>query len=55
MHQNWKSNIINTFNCPCYNGFTEGADNKIKVIKQVDFGYRNFKNFRTRILFTANG
>ncbi|WP_346773686.1 transposase [Enterococcus sp. ZJ1668] len=32
----------------------EGTNNKIKVIKQVAYGYRNFLNFfvNTRICYT---
>ncbi|MFL2073140.1 transposase, partial [Marinilactibacillus psychrotolerans] len=31
------------------NGALEGTNNKIKVIKRVAYGYRNFHNFRARI------
>lgn len=31
------------------NGVLEGTNNKIKVIKRVAYGYRNFHNFRARI------
>ncbi|WP_419029714.1 transposase, partial [Megasphaera massiliensis] len=31
------------------NGFTEGMNNKIKVLKRVAFGFRNFERFRARI------
>ena len=34
------------------NGFTEGSNNKIKVIKRNAYGYRNFNNFRNRILLS---
>lgn len=34
------------------NGRIEGLNNKIKVIKRITYGYRNFQNFRTRILLT---
>ncbi|MBS4872725.1 MAG: transposase, partial [Peptoniphilus sp. oral taxon 375] len=27
-----------------------GFNNKIKVIKRVSYGYRNFENFKSRIL-----
>ncbi|NLI54470.1 MAG: transposase, partial [Clostridiales bacterium] len=37
------------------NGFTEGVNNKIKVLKRIAFGYRSFRNFRTRILCMTNG
>ena len=50
MLQNWEPYILNAFDCPYSNGFTEGVNNKIKVIKRIAFGYRNFRNFRTRIL-----
>ncbi|MBI5976091.1 transposase, partial [Staphylococcus canis] len=32
------------------NGPIEGINNKIKLIKRVSYGYRNFYNFRNRIL-----
>ncbi|MEG0798766.1 MAG: transposase, partial [Acidaminococcaceae bacterium] len=31
--------------------FTEGIHNKIKVIKRISFGVRNFNRFRNRILY----
>ena len=36
------------------NGYTEGLNNLIKVIKRVGFGYRNFKFFRMRLLYILN-
>jgi transposase len=54
MLQNWEPFILNAFDCPYSNGFTEGVNNKIKVLKRIAFGYRSFKNFRTRILCTTN-
>ena len=54
MLQNWEPYILNAFDCPYSNGFTEGVNNKIKVLKRIAFGYRNFRNFRTRILCTIN-
>lgn len=47
---NWGTGIINALNCPYSNGFTEGINNKIKVLKRIGYGYRNFKRFRNRIL-----
>ncbi|MCX7711632.1 MAG: transposase, partial [Clostridia bacterium] len=43
---------LNAFDCPYSNGFTEGINNTIKVIKRIAYGYRNFYNFRRRILHT---
>ena len=54
MLQNWEPYILNAFDCPYSNGFTEGCNNAIKVIKRVAFGYRSFHNFRRRILLTLN-
>ena len=51
----WKEYIINSFIDKRYsNGFTEGINNKIKVIKRIGFGYKNFKLFRARILYIFN-
>ena len=57
MLQNWEPYILNAFDCPYSNGFTEGSNNRIKAIKRTAFGYRSFHNFRARILatFHANG
>lgn len=51
---NWTEYILNSFDCKYTNGFTEGCNNKIKVLKRIAFGYRNFNNLRQRILLTAN-
>lgn len=48
---NWQKGILNTFDYEYSNGFTEGCNNKIKVLKRNAYGYRNFKRFRNRILF----
>jgi transposase len=48
--RNWFTGIINSFAVPYTNGFTEGCNNKIKVLKRNAYGYRNFKRFRNRIL-----
>ena len=54
MLQNWEPYILNAFDCPFSNGFTEGCNNTIKVLKRIAYGYRNFHNFRARILTTMN-
>jgi transposase len=46
----WSKGILNSFDCPYTNGFTEGVNNKIKVLKRNAYGYRNFRRFRNRIL-----
>ena len=40
MLQNWEKYILNAFDCPYSNGFTEGVNNTIKVIKRIGYGYR---------------
>ena len=50
--RNWSKYILNSFDTGYTNGFTEGCNNKIKVLKRIAFGYRNFNNFRQRILMT---
>ncbi|MCY1585750.1 transposase, partial [Staphylococcus pettenkoferi] len=35
------------------NGPLEGINNKIKLIKRVSYGYRNFENFKARILIIS--
>jgi transposase len=47
---NWFQEILNALDAPWTNGFTEGCNNKIKVLKRVCFGMRNFDSFRKRIL-----
>ena len=50
---NWSDEILASFDCPYTNGFTEGCNNKTKVLKRVSFGIRNFNRFRNRILHCA--
>ena len=46
-----KQEIYNSFKYNTYiNGPVEGTNNKIKVIKRTAYGFRNFFNFRIRIL-----
>ncbi len=46
----FKDNIFNTFNNPYHNGFIEGNNNFIKVIKRIAFGFRSFRRFKARIM-----
>jgi len=50
----WSVGILNSFDCSYTNGFTEGANNIIKVLKRNAYGYRNFNRFRNRILHIFN-
>lgn len=42
---NWLTGILNSFTTAITNGFTEGCNNKIKVLKRNAYGFRNFKLF----------
>ena len=46
----WKEEILNSKLIRETNGFTEGCNNKIKVLKRNAYGYQDFKRFRNRIL-----
>ena len=49
-YSNWKVGILNSIDAEFTNGFTEGCNNKIKVLKRNAYGYSNFGRFRNRIL-----
>ncbi len=49
-----KDKIINTLEQPYSNAKLEATNNIIKVIKRNAFGFRNFKNFKTRLLIALN-
>lgn len=49
-----KDKIINALELPYSNAKLEATNNLIKVIKRNAFGFRNFDNFRTRILIALN-
>ena len=55
---NWKKEIINSFirfgEKRLHNGYIEGMNNKIKVIKRIAYGYTNFTHFRNRIMYMVN-
>lgn len=46
----WLSSILNYFHHRTTNSPSEGINNKIKLIKRRAYGFRNFDNFRLRIL-----
>ena len=48
--KNWIESIVNYFKQRTTNGPAEGVNNKIKLIKRMAYGFRNFANFRLRIL-----
>ena len=54
-YHHWYREIVNSLAVPYSNGPTEGFNNKIKVLKRVSFGMRNFINFKARILLLNRG
>ena len=46
--------IKNTLEQPYSNGVMERNNNTSKLIKRIAFGFRNFKNFKSRILIMTN-
>lgn len=49
----WQYYIAEGFETNYTNAFTEGKHNLIKVLKRNAFGFRNFSNFRKRILLCS--
>lgn len=50
---NWVEEIRNAIKVVYSNGPMEGYNNKIKTLKRVAFGFRNFTNFKARILLMS--
>lgn len=46
----WETEIQEEMTNVYSNGFTEGMNHKIKVLKRTAFGFRNFNRFWLRIL-----
>lgn len=46
----WSTEILNYFKTGLTNARTEGFNNLAKVIKRRAYGYRNFENYRRRVL-----
>lgn len=51
---NWENEILNAFRYNLTNGYTEGCNNLIKVIKRTGYGLVNFERFRKRILYITS-
>ena len=46
----WRSEILAYFLYPYTNGFTEGTNTKIKLLKRIGYGIPSFQKLRNRIL-----
>lgn len=51
---NWIREIRNAIKVKYSNGPMEGYNNKIKTLKRLAFGFRNFTHFKARILLMSN-
>jgi transposase len=47
----WSTEILNYFRTKITNGRTEGYNRKAKLIQRKAYGYRNFENYRLRLIY----
>ncbi len=52
--RNWIGEIISYFDNRTTNGIVEVINNKLKLIKRIAYGFRNFDNFCTRVFLDWN-
>ena len=50
MLNNWKEYVLNYFSHRFTTSIIEGINNTIKTVKRMGYGFRNFGNFKLRIL-----
>jgi len=50
----WRNEILNYFKFHLTNARTEGYNNVAKVIKRRSYGFRNFENYRLRLLYACS-
>ncbi|GEK34132.1 hypothetical protein KSI01_16650 [Kurthia sibirica] len=48
--KNGQTEILNRFACGYSNGFLEGINNKMKVMKRNAYGYKRLDRLRAKIL-----
>ncbi|WP_442937277.1 transposase [Nostoc sp.] len=46
----WFGETVGYFDLRTTNGVVEGINNKLKLIKRLGYGFRNFDNFRLQAL-----
>ncbi len=47
----WKNEIVRMWRFSKSNGITEGFHRKMKLIQRRAYGFRNFENYRLRVLW----
>ena len=53
-YKKYEEYIINSLKYLYSNGICEGINNKIKLIKRIAYGFRNFENFKLKIFYVFN-
>ena len=48
--KSWSAEILRMFTLPFSNGPTEGFHRKMKLIQRRAYGFRNFENYRLRVI-----
>lgn len=48
--KSWSAEILRMFTIPFSNGVTEGFHRKMKLIQRRAYGFRNFENYRLRVI-----
>lgn len=48
--KSWQHEILRMFVFPYSNGITEGFHRKMKLIQRRAYGFRNFENYRLRVI-----
>lgn len=49
----WSEEVLNYFKFKVTNARTEGFNNKAKLVQKRAYGYRNFENYRLRLLYAC--
>ena len=49
----WANEILNYFSTKLTNGRTEGYNRKAKLIQRCAYGFRSFKNYRLKLLYSC--
>jgi transposase len=50
----WREEVLNYFDSRLTNGRTEGRNLTIKAVKRSGYGFRNFDNYRLRVLYRCS-
>ncbi len=51
--RSWHQEILNYFSTKLTNGRTEGFNRKAKLIQRCAYGFRSFKNYRLKLLYSC--